>query len=106
MVRSTKRTKQYDPDGEVVPAHDHNWVMVNMVTHPGVDAARPMIGCTVLWRCTRRGCAGHREVRYTFRRPRSNQQANTYSPSLTALLSGQVRNGVIEDLTIFPEHLI
>jgi hypothetical protein len=100
MPRTTKRTAQYDPDGELVPAHDHNWVMVQMVTHPGVDAARPIIGCTILWRCSKRNCVGYREVPYNFRRPRSNQQSNTYSPTLTALLSGAVRVNVADDLTV------
>lgn len=80
------RTKQFTPDGEPVPAHDHAWTMVSKTDHPGTDIARPIIGCTVLWRCTRRSCAAHREVAYTFRKPRANQQANTYSTSILPTL--------------------
>lgn len=82
--------KKYTPDGEPIPDHEHDWVMVDVTIHPNPNFKRPVMGATVLWRCSKRNCHGHRKAQYKFRRPRVNQQPNSYSPSLDALLGGDV----------------
>jgi hypothetical protein len=72
---------RYTPDGDRIPAHEHDWVMYNVTLHPGTDIKRPIIGATVLWRCAKRNCAAWRKHNANFRRPARNQQPNAMSPT-------------------------
>lgn len=83
-----KDRQVYTPDGELVTLHDHNWVMDSVTMHPQPDIAKPLAGCTVLWRCTRRNCQGLRETKYNFRKPRANQLANQFSAKVDTILIG------------------
>ena len=62
-----KDRKVFNPDGEELTLHDHNWVMDGVTLHPMPDVKRPVAGATVLWRCTKRNCQGLRESKYQFR---------------------------------------
>ena len=77
--------KAFTPDGEEVTIHDHKWVMDGVTLHPMPDIKRPVAGATVLWRCTKRNCQGLRESKYTFRKPRANQNANQFSVKVQTL---------------------
>jgi hypothetical protein len=76
----------YTADGEPIVIHEHSWVMVTVTMHPGPEAKRPVLGATVLWRCTRRNCKGLREEKYNFKRPRSNQNVNHFSAQVLAIV--------------------
>ena len=76
----------FTADGEPITIHEHSWMMVTVTMLPGVEAKRPVLGATVLWRCTRRNCKGLREEQYNFKRPRSNQLANRFSSQLRAIV--------------------
>jgi len=76
----------YTADGEPITIHDHLWVMVDVTMHPGVEPKRPILGASVLWRCTKRNCKGLREQKYNFKRPRSNQNVNHFSAQTRAII--------------------
>ena len=78
--------KAFTADGEPITIHDHDWVMVSVTMHPNPNIKRPVLGATVLWRCTRRNCQGLRESEYNFRKPRANQHANRFSAGVRALV--------------------
>ena len=80
-----KDRKVFNPDGEELTLHDHNWVMDGVTLHPMPDVKRPVAGATVLWRCTKRNCQGLRESKYQFRRPRVNQNPNQFNAKIRAL---------------------
>jgi len=88
----------YTPDGDRIPSHDHEWVMVDVTMHPNPDHKRPILGATVLWRCNRRNCNCYRKSEYPFTRPRKNQQPNTFSPTLDAIIGGGLRQVVATEL--------
>ena len=78
----------YTPDGELVILHDHHWVQVSvtLIPNPVGGPERPIMGATVLWRCTRRNCNGYRESKQDFRRPRSNSNANRFSAEVRSIV--------------------
>jgi hypothetical protein len=82
-----KDRNAYTADGEPITLHDHDWVMVTVTMLPNPDIKRPMLGATVLWRCTRRNCQGLREVQYKFTKPRINQNANRFSSNVRAIVN-------------------
>ena len=88
----------YTPDGEKITMHDHDWVMVDVTTHLNGTAKAPIAGATVLWRCTRRQCQGYRTSEYEFRKPRVNQQPNTYSPTIDSIMVGGLRHQIHSEM--------
>jgi hypothetical protein len=73
------KAKQYTPAGDLITVHEHKWVQSSITLHPGPTPARPTVGCTVLWRCTRPGCIALYEKPYQFRKPSIKTQGNTFS---------------------------
>jgi len=83
-----KDKKVYTPDGELVYEHDHHWVQVSVtiLPNPVGGPERPIIGATVLWRCSRRNCNGYRDTKYNFRRPRTNSTPNRFSATVRSIV--------------------
>ena len=48
----------FTADGEPITIHEHIWVMVSVTLHPGAESKRPVLGASVVWRCTKRNCKG------------------------------------------------
>jgi len=79
--------KAYTADGEIVTIHEHVWVQESVTIHPNPVVTRPLLGATVLWRCTRRNCRGLRETNYPFKKPRSNSNPNRFSNAAKSILN-------------------
>jgi hypothetical protein len=76
----------FTADGEPITIHEHIWVMVSVTLHPGAESKRPVLGASVVWRCTKRNCKGLREQKYNFKRPRTNQNVNMFSAQTRSII--------------------